>query len=205
MSLLTTPSQWNTELINSGADALAHLYYINFVNAGDNSQLFTVRNSEISGLPSPSHKTETKSFQTIDLEVPKCEFDYSKKLTLSFRLDYQYKIYEELLKLMRETSMASVGYATSIIGGGTTSKDNASLFNMEVIIPSGVNKAGESDYSNNTNGSNFDKKHPLYTFKYCWVSKISGLEDFSDSSGSKVIKADIYYYSYEGPESWASK
>lgn len=212
MSLLASPSTWVQDLVNVGADAMANLYYVGFEsssNLGDDIlKSFTIRNSEISGLPEPTHKTETKSFQTIDLEVPKCEFDLNKKLTLTFRLDKDYELYRALLLVMKNTSMPSAGYATTKLGklnGG--SYDRRDLFNITVKIPLNI-PSEASGNSNEGKGNSYkasDSKD-LYKFYYCWISKISGLEDFSyDSSNSRTIKVDVYYFDYDGPEDTLTK
>lgn len=202
MSLLSDPSNWVTSLVNVGADAMSNLYYVDFTSIADSSQSFTVRNSEISGLPEPTHKTETKSFQTIDIEVPKCEYDLTKKLTLTFRLDKDYNLYTKLLGIMRNTSMPSAGYATTMLGGGKSGGDKGDLYNINIKIPQDV-PSENSIKSNKGKGSNYSLN--LYEFNYCWISKISGLEDFSyDSSNSRTIKVDVYYFNYKGPESTLS-
>lgn len=202
MSLLSDPSQWVTSLVNAGADAMSNLYYVDFTSMTNSSQSFTVRNSEISGLPEPTHKTETKSFQTIDIDVPKCEYDLTKKLTLTFRLDKDYNLYTKLLGIMKNTSMPSAGYATTMLGGGSSGGDKADLYNINIRIPQDI-PSEESSKSNEGKGNSYSLN--LYKFMYCWISKISGLEDFSyDSSNSRTIKVDVYYFNYEGPESTLS-
>lgn len=202
MSLLSKPSDWVQSLVNIGADAMSNLYYVDFTSMADSSSSFTVRNSEISGLPEPTHKTETKSFQTLDIEVPKCEYDLTKKLTLTFRLDKDYNLYKNLLKIMKKTSMPSAGYATTMLGGESNGGDKDDLYNINIKIPQDV-PSEESSKSNGGKGNSYSLD--LYKFKYCWISKISGLEDFSyDSSNSRTIKVDVYYFDYEGPESTLS-
>lgn len=210
MANFTDSSQWLQTLVDTGADAMTNLYYVDFSGSskleGDDQTKFTLRVDSISGLPNPKHNSETKKFMTVDVDVPTCSFDIDKKLTLTFRLDEQLSVYNKLRELMGYTSKPSVGYATTVIGGKSQKEEKAGdYFNIRVMIPRDV-PTEKSPYSNKERGNDFSTT--LYTFNYCWISKISGLESFSDGAGAMTVSAEIYYYTWKGPystlEPWAS-
>lgn len=191
---------WLNALINTGADAMTNLYYVQFsssVIADEDSEKYTVRLSSISGLPTFSHKTEPKKFMTVDFDAPINDFDFEKKLTLEFRLDQNYEIYTKLMEIMGKTSKPSLGYATTRISGAKTSTTEHSDFTIKVMVPKDVSAEKKGNYNGGYGNEEFKA---LYTFSYCWISKISGLESFSwDSAGARTVKAEIYYYDWSGP------
>jgi hypothetical protein len=200
MASLSDSSTWLTSLIGAGADAMTNLYYVTFYSGtkdGDLGEEFTVRLSNISGLPSFSHKTESKKFMTVDFDAPVDNFDFEKKITLEFRLDQSYDIYTKLTELQAKTSKPSLGYATTRISGDTSNADNRYGFSFVLKIPTDIPAESTSSFNEGLGNATFKE---LYRFEYCWISKISGLESFSwDSSGSRTVKAEVYYYNWSGP------
>ena len=192
---------WLSSLIGTGADAMTNLYYVDFTAgvADDDKEKFTVRLSSISGLPTFSHKTETKKFMTVDFDAPVNDFDFEKKLTLEFRLDQGYDLYTKLMNIMGKTSRPSLGYATTRIAlRSGTYDDSENNLSLTVKVPKNIpdenSSAGWNDGAGNTGFSD------LYTFTYCWISKVSGLESFSyDSASARTVKAEVYYYGWTGP------
>lgn len=201
MATLTDSSSWLTSLINTGADAMTNLFYVDFMSASgledEYKQMFTMRVDDISGLPNPKHKSETKKFMTVDVDVPICDFDIDKKLTLKFRLDVNYGVYAKLLALQSGTFMPTKGLATTVIDALSSDAKGADLFSIKVKVAQNLPMydtaiVNEVDYN-----SQFK---PLYTFDHCWISKISGVESYSyDNSGAMTVTAEIYYYNWTGP------
>lgn len=194
-------SSWLTTLINTGADAMTNLFYVDFKSAAgledEYKPMFTMRVDDISGLPNPKHKSETKRFMTVDVDVPVCDFDIDKKLTLKFRLDVNYKVYEKLLKLQSGTFIPSKGLATTVIDALSKTPSGENLFNIDVKVAQNLPTyetavKDDSDYDG--------QFKTLYSFNYCWISKISGVESFSyDNSSAMTVTAEIYYYNWRGP------
>ena len=192
---------WLSSLIGTGADAMTNLYYADFSGSSmieeEDSEKYTVRLSSISGLPTFSHKTETKKFMTVDFDAPIDDFDFEKKLTLEFRLDQNYELYTKLVEIMGQTSKPSLGYATTRIDG-TGSGDGSNNLTITIKVPKNI---PAEDSSNGWNkGAGNTEFSDLYTFTYCWISKVSGLESFSyDSVSARTVKAEVYYYDWTGP------
>lgn len=202
---LNNSTTWLSSLIESGADAMTNLYYADFSGSSmignDDLEGYTVRLSNISGLPAFSHKTETKKFMTVDFDAPVNNFDFEKKLTLEFRLDQNYELYTKLVKIMGQTSKPSQGYATTRITphDNTEQKKIDAQNNLKITIKIPVDIPKEEEGAFNEGYGNTDFK-TLYEFTYCWVSKVSGLESFSyDNSGARTVKAEVYYYDWSGP------
>ena len=204
MASLNSSNLWLTNLIEVGADAMTNLYFVDFSTSSgigeDNEQMFTVRLSNISGLPSFNHKTEPKKFMTVDFDAPVDDFDFEKKLTLEFRLDQNYKVYDKLMEIMGKTSKPSLGYATTRIGDPATNEtrdDHCGNLTIRVNVPDNIPQNEDSAFNHGYGNTGFKN---LYTFEYCWISKISGLESFSsDSTSPRTVKAEVYYYAWTGP------
>ena len=200
MSYLDKSDTWLNALIHTGADAMTNLYYVDFT-AGvkdEDKEKFTVRLSSISGLPTFSHKTETKKFMTVDFDAPVNNFDFEKKLTLEFRLDQGYDLYTKLMNIMGKTSRPSLGYATTRIAPGSgTYDDSENNLSLTVKVPTDIADTQDGSFNNSYGNKSFVD---LYTFSYCWIPKVSGLESFSyDNSGARTVKAEVYYYDWSGP------
>ena len=206
MASLSDSNTWLPSLIESGADAMTNLYYADFSSSNmleeENSGKYTVRLSSISGLPTFSHKTETKKFMTVDFDAPVNDFDFEKKLTLEFRLDQNYELYTKLVKIMGQTSKPSRGYATTRITPYSTTENKIDAQNnlkIVIKIPTDIPEEKEGAF-NNGYGNMSSSFKDLYTFTYCWIPKVSGLESFSyDNSGARTVKAEVYYYDWSGP------
>ena len=199
-------SNWLSSLIDAGADAMTNLYYADFSGSSmikdEDSGKYTVRLSNISGLPAFSHKTETKKFMTVDFDAPINDFDFEKKLTLEFRLDQNYELYTKLVEIMGQTAKPSLGYATTGVtphNEAEKSKTDAKN-NLKIVIKIPTNIPQED--TGTFNGGYGNKSFiDLYEFTYCWIPKVNGLESFSyDNSGSRTVKAEVYYYDWDGPK-----
>ena len=202
---LNNSTTWLSSLITAGADAMTNLYYADFSGSSmigdDDLEGYTVRLSNISGLPAFSHKTETKKFMTVDFDAPVNDFDFEKKLTLEFRLDQNYELYTKLVKIMGQTSKPSRGYATTRITPYSSAEklkiDAQNNLKIVIKVPTDIPEEKEEAFNNGYGNMSFVD---LYTFTYCWVSKVSGLESFSyDNSGARTVKAEVYYYDWSGP------
>ena len=99
MASLSDSNTWLPSLIESGADAMTNLYYADFSSSNmleeENSGKYTVRLSSISGLPTFSHKTETKKFMTVDFDAPVNDFDFEKRFIRDWdlRIPIFYSLY----------------------------------------------------------------------------------------------------------------
>ena len=196
---------WLSSLISTGADAMTNLYYADFsgskVIGEEDSEKYTVRLSSISGLPTFSHKTEKKKFMTVDFDAPVNNFDFEKKLTLEFRLDQNYELYTKLVEIMGQTSKPSLGYATTRVTPRSTAESGIDAqSNLKITIKVPKNIPAEDSSKGWNKGAGNTEFSDLYTFTYCWISKVSGLESFSyDSASARTVKAEVYYYGWTGP------
>lgn len=180
-------------LINAGSDMMSNLFYVDFsggVFDGQDSQkqALKIRVTDIS-LPQATHPTNPINYMTVSLDVPKAEIELSKNISFSFRVDDNYELYKLLLKQQSITSMPNLGYAGTSIG-----KNDEEGFTLSVYAPKEAMSSSSEEYPDTT--TNYQK---IYTFKHCWISKISGLSYSYSNSSPLTAKVDLYFYDYEEP------
>jgi hypothetical protein len=201
--LLDNTNNYLSSLISAGPDAMSNLYYVKFTGTGSGgaiddatSTALTIRTSNIQGLPAPSHKTNTINFMTTSVDVPAASFDLDKKLTITFRLDSNYALYEFLLERQKSTSIGNLAYAATKI------PEESELPGMKIavygLIKAVDSKSLETPSEDGFSNSNYTK---LYEFRHCWISDISTDQYSYGSSNPMTVKASFYYFDYDDPQS----
>lgn len=202
MPLLNENNSYLNELIGAGADAMENLFYVEFISDlvddknGYESVYLTARTTDIK-LPEFEQPTNPVNFLTVSADLPKAEVSGEKKITISFRLDSEYKLYKFLLNQQRKTSIPNLGYAATVT---PEEKEKAGLtiniysIQQEVFEESQMTPEVTNGF---TPGTTYTK---MYSFKYCWIQNINPPVFSYDSANSQVTSCDIYFYDWEDPQ-----
>lgn len=180
-------------LIDAGSDMMSNLFYVDFSggvfnNKEAQAQALKIRVTDIT-LPQVTHPVNTINYMTVSLDVPKAEVDINKNISFTFRVDDNYELYKLLLEQQAVTSIPNLGYAGTSIG----EKDEEG-FTLNVYAPQKAMSSSDKEYPDDI--SNYQV---MYTFKHCWISKISGLSYSYSNSNPLTAKVDLYFYDYEEP------
>lgn len=198
MATLQSPSNNLSALINAGADAMTNLYYVQFTGGVFDTlqSAATVRASKIT-LPTFTQGTSERGFMTVKVNMPSPSYTGEKQFSVTFRVDSNYKLYNELLKQQSKVYAPSLGYAANEI----SSED---FFTTKVFVPNkGVNSSLsglESPEDNTFLGSDNDNYTEAYVFNNCWITSISGLSFSYEDSGVQNVDVTIKFLSFEDPQ-----
>lgn len=189
------------DLVNAGADAVKNLYFIDFSSGLlDNSMRTSllVRSSNLN-LPTFTHPTNTVNFMTTSVDFPTSDIEGEKKISITFRLDANYNVYKYLLKQQRLTSVADLGYASTVVSDEKEANDTNNGFTVSVYSMKGA--VYNQDMERGDNLLNSEYYDLLYKFKYCWISKIGRPQYKYEGNASNItIQADINFYDFEDPQ-----
>ena len=198
---LDTNTKYIKHLINSGADAMSNLYYVEF-NLPEVGELnatslgLTVRAGDFNPPAAPSHdQGHTINFVTSSLKVPTASYTMDRNFSISFRLDENYNLYKYFKGLQHKTSDALTGYAnTALPGEVDASKD----FVIKVYSTLTTN-GNLLNASYDSNESSPKVNTIMYKFEKCWIKKISDISYSYDSAAPLAITVDFGCQYYEGP------
>lgn len=193
MALNNTATYIN-DLINAGPDAQSNLYYLAFYGKrldelGEAFQQgLTVRSSQIT-LPTATHGIQTNHFMTVSVDLPKAEIQLDKKISITFRVDANYKAYKYLLEQQAKTSVANMGYASNDVPLGI--QDGGLLIKLFSL------RQGITEDTINTDSG---KYKPLYQFRNCWIKEITPLSYNYDSTDAQTVTVTIVFFDYDDPQ-----
>ena len=186
-----------TDLISAGSDAQSNLHYVKFsgvTETGLESSDFTVRATNIT-LPTATHSTETKSFLSVSLDVPKPEIQIDKTVTVTFRVDANYDLYKALLAQMSNTSIPNLGYAASEVSNNVT---DGTGFKIEVFAY--MQKTQDlADFHEMNNGA-IDNYVKLYEFSYCWIKSIDPPKFSYSNANAQEVSVTVGFFDYKDPQ-----
>lgn len=200
-------------LIDAGADAQTNLFYLQFLSNTENgfidstlSTMYTVRASQLT-LPSFTHTSKENNFFTTSMKVPVAEITGDKQLSITFRVDSNYKLYKELLKQQSVTSIPNFAYAATELSeeqGALTQNGQDYNFGFKLRIytlPHGVSNqvyeaplAGEGGFIPGTG------YRMIYEFRYCWIEKISPLKFDFNTADKQTVQCDINFMDFSDPQ-----
>ena len=181
-------NQYITSLIETGADAMKNLYYLEFQGGilEDISQSLKVRVSDFKP-PTASQSTHSVQFMTVSMDLPSADISIDKSLSFSFRLDDNYNIYKYLLAQQATTLNGNKGFATNQVPDNS---DSGNGFTIKAYIfdrTLGNDMDDEACYRN------------MYTFRYCWISGISGLQYSYDSNNPITLSVSVKFLDFDDP------
>lgn len=200
-------------LIDSGADAQQNLYYIQFLSNtskgyidSDLSTALTVRASQLT-LPTFSHSVKSNTFMTTSMDVPVAEITGEKQLSISFRVDANYKVYSYLLQQQAVTSVPNLGYAATVLSEEKEALDENgrdSNLGFKIRIYGLDNGVTRSVYEEPiTQGGGFvpgSGYTMLYEFRYCWIESLTPLKFNFDTADKQTATAAINFMDYSDPQ-----
>lgn len=195
MANFIKPNSYISTLINAGADAMRNLYYVEFTGSEiDNNEVvktgLTVRNKDFSfsGL---THDVDTQTFMTVSIDLPKASISGTKEITLNFRVDANWKVYQYLLTQQAKTMVGNLGFAANDVPDPTKGGFDVNVYALDETI----NKSEQLDPSE-------QEKHftKMYTFKYCWIKSLNGLQFNYNSPTPQTVTAQIGFWDFEDPQ-----
>lgn len=187
-----------SSLINVGADNTSNLFYLEFIddytsNDTDLANSIKVRVSNFTP-PTFSQQTYTTNFMTVDETFPAAFVNGTKQLTFSFRLDKNYNLYKYLLSQQAKTTVTNLGFATNVIPDPADSGLTIKVYGFNHPV------TDESDLD----PSNLDAFTLMYTFRYCWIQSISGLNYSYSGSNPITLSVTVGFMDFDDPQNLLS-
>ena len=184
MSIGSNSSQYISALIEAGSDMMKNLYYLDFSgkHIDEYSQSLKVRVSNFTP-PVPTQGKQTFNYISTSVDMPTPSFTMDKTLKFTFRLDENYQLYKYLLYQQSTTMNAGTGWATNQIpsesDGGMTIK--AYVF----------------DRSLGNDPDNEEYYRPMYIYRYCYITDITGLSYSYEGANPMTVSVTIKFLDFE--------
>lgn len=196
MSLASTTNTYVTDLISVGADAMNNLYYLEFEGSlfSSDEQLkigLKVRNKDFTPPTFAQSTKNTVNFMTTSLDWPSPVITGDKKLSLTFRLDENYKLYEFFLNQKSVTGNANLAFATNGVPDSANGGFKITVYAFDRSLSDKIEGIADPTAS--------ECYRKLYSFDYCWVQNISGLDYSYNNNGALTLKVDILFFTFEDP------
>ena len=184
----TQTNQYIKNLIASGADAMKNLYYLEFQGGiiEDISQTLKVRCADFKP-PTATHNVHKVSYLTVDADMPTADISIDKTLTFSFRLDENYTVYKYLLAQQGTTFNGNTGWAMNRVPDYNDTSNGLTIKAYIYDRTLGDDIDDEDNYRN------------MYTFKYCYITSISGLQYNYDSNTPMKLSVTVKFFDFEDP------
>jgi len=207
-------------LIDAGADAQTNLFYLQFLSNTEHgfidselSTMYTVRATQLT-LPTFTHTSKENSFFTTSMKVPVAEITGDKQFSITFRIDSNYRLYQELLKQQAVTSIPNLAYAaTELSEEHEAIVENGEVKNLGFkvriyALNHGVNNTkyetpleGSGSFMPGPSGSSSVSGYQLlYEFRYCWIEKLSPLKFDFNTADKQTIQCDINFMDFSDPQ-----
>lgn len=197
MSLGSTTNTFLADLIKAGADAMSNLYYVEFSGTflDSNEEVkvgLKVRNKDFTTPVFSQSQKNSVHYMTANLDWPMAVVSGDKSLSLNIRLDEDYKIYEFLLRQQAVTSIPNLAFATNHVPDS-----NNGGFRIDVYaFDRSKSEDPEAPSDPFADPTGYTK---LYSFEYCWIKQISGLNYSYDSPTALTLTAEIGFFQYDDP------
>lgn len=207
-------------LIDAGADAQTNLFYLQFISntekgfiSSDLSTMYTVRATQLT-LPTFTHSSKENNFFTTSMTVPVAEITGDKQFSITFRIDSNYRLYQELLRQQAVTSIPNLAYAATELSeeyDAIMSNGADSNYGFKVRIYGLNHGVSNAKYETPLEGSGGFKPGPggnssvggyqlLYEFRYCWIEKLSPLKFDFNTADKQTIQCDINFMDFSDPQ-----
>lgn len=182
MSLSSATNEYLSQLIDVGADAMSNLFKVEFSGGvfDTNPNQWTVRLNEFTPPDFKQVVDNNVNYLTTGLTLPKAAISGTKAFTVKFRLDENYNLYRQLL--IQQTTAANMNL--NLIYDNLNNND--ATFITKVYRVNGAIQESVDDI-------NWEL---LYTYKYCFIKKISGLTYSYDNNGVESISAEIGFWDF---------
>lgn len=198
MALNINSSSVINSLINAGADNTSNLFYLEFIDdyTSSDSDLANSIKVRVSSFTPPtfSQQTYTTNYMTVDETYPAASVNGTKQLTFSFRLDKNYNLYKYLLSQQAKTTVTNLGFSTNVIPDSSNGGLTIKVYGFDHPV------TDESDLD----PSNLDAFTLMYTFRYCWIQSISGLNYSYSGSNPITLTVTIGFMDFDDPQNLLS-
>lgn len=196
MSLASTTNTYISDLINAGADAMNNLYYLEFEGSSFSSDEplkigLKVRNKDFTPPTFSQAGPNTASFMTTSVDWPIAGFSGDKKLSLTFRLDENYRLYEFLLKQKSVTGNVNLAFANNDVPDSAHGGFKITVYAFDRSLAENV-----EDIADPTEEECYRK---MYSFEYCWIQNITGLDYSYNNQTALNLKVDVGFFTFEDP------
>ena len=184
MSIGSNSSQYISALIEAGSDVMKNLYYLDFSGKyiDTYSQNLRVRVSNFTP-PVPTQGKQTFNYITTSVDMPTPSFTMDKTLKFTFRLDENYALYKVLLKQQSTTMNAGTGWATNQV----PSESNGGITVKAYIF----------DRSLGNDPDNEEYYRPMYIYRYCYITDITGLSYSYDGATPMTVSVTMKFLDFE--------
>ena len=181
MSLSSATNEYLSQLIDVGADAMSNLFKVEFTGGvfNVNPTQWTVRLNEFTPPDFKQVVDNNVNYLTTGITLPKAAITGTKSFTVKFRLDENYDLYRKLL--IEQTQLATMN--KNLISDNL---DPTHTFTTKVYRVNGAIKESTDDID----------WELLYTYKYCFIKKISGLTYSYENNGVESISAEIGFWDF---------
>lgn len=181
---LSTTNNYLQSLISAGADAQSNLYLVKFTGGEltNVNQDLMVRCTGFTP-PTISQNSYPVKFLTATIDRPTAKVEVTRRFSLTFRVDANYKAYKAILKQQSVTSnMAQSFVATDI---QSLSKNNK-LFTVKVeAVDEGVTDATNISSTN------------LFKFDKCWITAITPPSYTTGDATAAEVTVNISFLTME--------
>lgn len=184
----TQTNQYIKNLIAAGADAMKNLYYLEFQGSivEDISQSLKVRCKDFKP-PTATHGVHSVSYLTVSTDLPSADITIDKTIQFSFRLDENYTLYKYLLAQQATTFNGNTGWAINRVPDYSDSSNGLTIKAYVYDRSLGDDIDDEACYRN------------MYTFKYCYITSISGLQYSYDNGSPLSISVTVKFLDFDDP------
>jgi len=197
MSLGSNSQSFISDLIQVGADAMTNLYFIEFsgslMNHDENLKIgLRVRSKDFTPPTfTYSASKNTVHYMTTSVDLPLSVVSGDKSLTFNFRVDSNYRLYEFLLRQQAMTSNANLGFANTDVHDSSNGG-----FKVDVYA---FDRSKSSDIEAYCDPSDTEAYTKLYSFDYCWIKSISGLNFSYDNTEPESVTVNVGFFTYDDP------
>lgn len=199
------------ELMASGADAMNNMFdvYINFPTVldsdGTKQNSARVRIKDSFQPPAPETGTYTISYHGVEITRPSTTMTLDRKLSLKFRLDAKYELYETFIKWHNYVTDPNLGSFADNVNDSMLGTITVRQLAGEYLAPGTTGMAGLLGSADEVQQGNIVT--PEWKFKGVWVSKVdtpsftAGKDGQNMEFGVEFYFDDIEYpfYTNNGP------
>lgn len=184
MNIGSNSSQYISALIQAGSDVMENLYYLDFSGRllDEYSQNLKVRVSQFTP-PVPTQDKNDFTYLTTSVAMPKPSFSMDKTLKFTFRVDENYDLYKYLLKQQSTTMNAGTGWATNQV----PSESNGGITVKAYIF----------DRSLGNDPDNEEYYRPIYIYRYCYITDITGLNYSYENSNPMTLSVTMKFLDFD--------
>lgn len=180
-------------LSSVGANAPTNLYVVQFETLpsstlSQDEKLLLMVNQKGFTPPLFSRGTYKKEYLTIERTFPNTKITGERKISFTFDVDVNYKVYDTLCRLAALMGTPSLG---------TAYNDESGMIGQITVyaldIPYGANTNIYNTESYLQPGSDLLNSNIQWIFKNCWINQSPKLNQYSAKGGQQQATVDFYF------------